>query len=74
MIRKIFTCFALLLILSLLVSNPVQAQVGIKKLGQSTMNFLKVSVSPKAAGMGNAYTSIGDGEKVSFTIPPDWPV
>ncbi|OVE79693.1 hypothetical protein BVY01_01825 [bacterium I07] len=44
-------------------------QVGMKKLGQSTMNFLKIGVSPKAAAMGNAYVSMGNDVESVFYNP-----
>jgi hypothetical protein len=54
---------------SFLLSSPVNAQVGLNKLAQSTMNFLLVGTSPKAAGMGEAYTSIGIGAEGMFFNP-----
>lgn len=45
------------------------AQVGMKKVGQSTMNFLKVGTSPKAAAMGNAYTAAGNDIESVFYNP-----
>ena len=63
--------FILLAILSvgLYIANPVQAQVGLKKLGQSTMNFLQVSVSPKGSSLGEAYTAVGTGAEAVFYNP-----
>jgi len=43
------------------------AQVGLKKVGQSTMNFLLVSISPHASAMGEAYCALGTGvESILF--------
>ncbi|MDZ7722246.1 MAG: PorV/PorQ family protein [candidate division KSB1 bacterium] len=47
----------------------VHAQVGIKKVAQSTMGFLKVGVSPKAAAMGNAYTAVCNDVESMFYNP-----
>jgi hypothetical protein len=43
--------------------------VGLKKVGQSTMNFLQVSVVPRAAALGEAYTAIGKGPEALFYNP-----
>jgi hypothetical protein len=48
---------------------PTQAQVGLNKVGQSTMNFLQVSVSPKGSSMGEAYTAVGSGVEAIFYNP-----
>ena len=56
----IIFCFGLL---------SVHAQVGIKKVAQSTMGFLKVGVSPKAAAMGNAYTAVCHDVESMFYNP-----
>jgi len=50
---------AALLIVTLTFS--AYAQVGLKKVGQSTMNFLLVSISPRASGLGEAYCALGTG-------------
>lgn len=47
----------------------VQAQVGLKKVGQSTMNFLLVNVSPKAAAMGETFIAVGQGAESIFFNP-----
>ncbi len=49
--------------------SSVYGQVGLKKLGQSTMNFLKVGVSPKYAAMGDAPTAIVDDARAAFYNP-----
>lgn len=53
----------------LLCANVIYAQVDLKKTGQSTMNFLLVGTSPKAAAMGEAFTSIGIGSESIFYNP-----
>lgn len=45
----------------------------IKKAGQTSMNFLQVPVSPKIAGRGNTYTSIGSGAESVFGNPAGLP-
>lgn len=57
-----------LLIISCFVLN-VNAQVGLDKLAQSTMNFLLVSISPKASGMGEAYFANSSGALSMFYNP-----
>ena len=57
------------LILTLGIAHESRAQVDLKKVGQSTMNFLKVSVSPKAAAMGNARTVLSDDAGSMFYNP-----
>ena len=46
-----------------------QGGVNLKQAGQTTMNFLQVSVSPRAAGMGAAYTSMAEGVESVFSNP-----
>jgi hypothetical protein len=57
------------LFLVLFCSASVQAQVGLSKVAQSTMNFLLVSTSPKASGMGEAYSTLGRGVEAVFYNP-----
>ena len=45
------------------------AQVGLKKVGQSTMNFLQVNVSPRAAALGETYIAVGQGAEGIFFNP-----
>lgn len=45
------------------------AQVNLKKVGQSTMNFLKVSVSPRAAALGNSLTVLSNDASSVFYNP-----
>ena len=44
-----------------------------KKVGQSTMNFLQISVIPGASAMGEAYTAIGTGCESIFFNPAGLP-
>ncbi|MFH1213988.1 MAG: PorV/PorQ family protein, partial [Candidatus Neomarinimicrobiota bacterium] len=48
-------------ILIMTLSFSAYAQIGLKKVAQSTMNFLLVSISPHASGMGEAYCAVGTG-------------
>ncbi|HKJ70087.1 MAG TPA: PorV/PorQ family protein [bacterium] len=62
--------FTLIMALAVVCSwNTGKAQVGLEKVGQSTMNFLKVGVSPTAASLGNAFTTIGTGAESVFYNP-----
>ena len=69
--RKILSKEILLLVMSLLMTalTGVNAQVGLNKLAQSTMNFQLVSVSPKASAMGEAYYAYGTGSDAMFFNP-----
>lgn len=51
------------------ITAPIMAQVQLKKLGQSTMNFLEVGVVPKASAMGNAYEAVGTGAESIYYNP-----
>ncbi|MBD3275509.1 MAG: PorV/PorQ family protein, partial [Candidatus Marinimicrobia bacterium] len=66
--KKITT---LLLIIGIFLSTPhfTKAQVGLEKLGQSTMNFLKVGVSPRYAAMGNSATAVVNDVRSMFYNP-----
>jgi len=67
MIRnKIIIPLAFLIIV---FTSNVFAQVGLKKVAQSTMNFLLVSTSPRACSMGDAYFSVGTGAEAMFYNP-----
>lgn len=46
-----------------------QGGVDLKQTGQSTMNFLLVGVSPRAEGMGGAYTALSKGVESVFANP-----
>ena len=61
--------FVIAFSICLCATAPLLAQVQLKKLGQSTMNFLEVSVMPKAASLGNAYTAVGSGAESIFYNP-----
>ncbi len=58
---------ALLVILGL--SGAAFAQVSLSKVGQSTMDFQLVSISPVASAMGEAYTAVGKGADAIFYNP-----
>lgn len=61
--------FLLTLIFVLASSGLAFSQVSLKKVGQSTMNFQLVSISPEASGMGEAYTAVGTGADAIFYNP-----
>jgi len=64
--KKIF----IIITMTFLIWLPnIHAQVGLSKIGQSTMDFLLVSVSPKSSAMGEAYSSIGVGAESMFSNP-----
>ncbi|MEJ2050832.1 MAG: PorV/PorQ family protein, partial [Calditrichota bacterium] len=67
--KKITNYIVLLIIFTVCTVNTGLAQVGLQKVGQSTMNFLKVGVSPTAASMGNAFTTLGTGAESMFYNP-----
>ena len=58
-----------LLSLLFLLTGNAGAQIGLKKVAQSTMDFLLVSTSPRASGMGEAYFSTGTGSEAMFYNP-----
>jgi len=60
----------LLCVVPLLAQDLVFEQgVGLKKVGQSTMNFLQVGVVPRASALGEAYTAVGKGPEALFYNP-----
>ncbi len=65
---KLNKLYATLFILFFATSG-VFAQVGLNKLAQSTMNFLLVSVSPKASAMGEAFYAVGNSSESIFYNP-----
>jgi len=71
--KRIIIFIGLILVFTTMV--PVFAQeyngvgVGLKKLGQSTMNFLQVGVVPRASSLGDAYTAVGVGAGSIFFNP-----
>jgi hypothetical protein len=65
--RSIYFILSGFLVITLVF--PVHAQVGLKKVAQSTMNFLLVSVSPHASALGEAYCALGTGAESIFFNP-----
>jgi len=65
-LREVLTFVLVMLSAGLGVAD---AQVGLDKLAQSTMNFQLVSVSAKASGMGEAYYAFGTGADAIFYNP-----
>ena len=61
--------FLIIVIIGLVCSSEIFGQVSLNKVGQSTMDFLLVSVSPKASALGEAYTAIGTGAEATFYNP-----
>lgn len=49
--------------------STTSAQVDLKKVGQSTMNFQNVSISPAASAMGGAYCALSQGAESIFHNP-----
>lgn len=50
-------------------NNTGESGLGLRKTGQTTMNFLQVSVSPKEAALGGAITSLSEGVESIFSNP-----
>ena len=46
-----------------------QGGVDVNQTGQTTMNFLQIGVSPKAAALGEAYTALSKGVESVFSNP-----
>ncbi|MBN2103538.1 PorV/PorQ family protein [bacterium] len=75
--KRIIPFFIIALLLGSMM--PVLGQqyngvgVGLKKLGQSTMNFLQVGVIPRASGLGDAYSAVGTGSHSIFYNPAALP-
>lgn len=68
--RKVNIIITLFLLVSFVLAQTVDEQgVGLKKSGQTTMNFLEVNVIPRAVGMGDAYTAVGEGISSVFYNP-----
>ncbi|MDZ7722646.1 MAG: PorV/PorQ family protein [candidate division KSB1 bacterium] len=59
----------MILIVAMTAVPAARAQVGLTKVAQSTMNFLLVNVSPKAAAMGETFTAVGEGAESIFFNP-----
>lgn len=70
--KKIKVLLGLFIVLTFV--SVSYSQVGINKLGQSTMNFQLVSISPKASGMGEAFYSVGVGSESIFYNPAGLPL
>lgn len=51
------------------VGSLGESGANIKQSGQSTMTFLQIGVSPKAAAMGDAYTAMSKGVQSVFFNP-----
>lgn len=64
-----FSRLRLIVLTSLVFCMSIYAQVGINKVAQSTMDFLLVSLSPRASGMGDAYYAVGTGAESIFYNP-----
>ena len=59
----------LILNAGMIIGTSLQAQVNLKKVGQSTMNFQLVGISPRASSMGEAFCAIGKGAESIFFNP-----
>lgn len=62
--KKLFAITLLIVCHSL-----IWAQVGLKKVAQSTMNFQLVSISPRASSVGEAFCALGTGAEAVFFNP-----
>lgn len=71
--KRFFIYVMIILSVGMWSVAPLLAQVGMKKVGQSTMNFLQVGVVPGASSMGEAYTAIGTGCESIFFNPAGLP-
>lgn len=61
--------FIIVVLIGLMSTTEIFGQVTLNKVGQSTMDFLLVSISPKASALGEAYTAIGTGAEAMFYNP-----
>jgi hypothetical protein len=61
--------------ITLLLSWNLSAQLGVDvvKTGQTSMNFLQINVSPRAAALGNAYNALSQGVESIFSNPAGLP-
>lgn len=67
---NVFKKMTLLLLLCLVVFAPrAYSQVDLKKVAQSTMEFLTVGTSPRACALGEAFTALGSGSEALFYNP-----
>jgi hypothetical protein len=69
--RVVNIIISIFLLVSFVIAQEVvdEQGVGLKKSGQTTMNFLEVNVIPRAVGMGDAYTAVGEGISSVFYNP-----
>ena len=65
----IYMVGAALVSLSVVFAQSDSPGVGFKSVGQSSMNFLQVSVVPNAVALGDAYSCIGKGVESIFYNP-----
>ena len=61
--------FLFLFLFLIVYPKQTYSQVDLNKTAQSTMNFLLISNSPKAAALGDAFTSVGKGAESMFYNP-----
>jgi len=61
--------FKLFLIVLFFSASLLQAQVGLDKIAQSTMNFQQVGLSARAGGIGEAFCAVGRGAEAIFYNP-----
>jgi hypothetical protein len=66
---KYYKLIRLSLIVLLLIAAQTQAQVGLNKIAQSTMNFQQVGLSAKASALGDAFCAVGRGAEAIFYNP-----
>lgn len=59
----------ILLLVQIVYTQADNQGVDVKKVGQTSMNFLQVNVIPRAVAMGDAYTSVGEGIQSVFYNP-----
>jgi len=59
----------IIILIAILLTGILSAQVGLEKVAQSSMNFQLVSVSPKASSMGEAFCAVGSGAESIFFNP-----
>ena len=65
----VFRTFSLILFLTIADIGTAIAQTNLNKTAQSTMNFLLVGTSSKAAAMGEAFVTTGTGSESVFYNP-----
>ncbi len=66
---KRITIFVMILLATFLLNQTLEAQVGLNKVAQSTMNFQLVGISPRASAMGDAFMAMGRGAESMFYNP-----